>query len=60
MFIVYDVTVWGLHQIDLYLFILCNSNVIDVDPLRLVELLVFLNFPEIKVDKSTKTVGSTM
>ena len=36
LFIVYDVTVWGLHQINLSRFIVCNSNVVNADPLRLV------------------------
>ena len=35
LFIVYDVIVWGLHQIDTSMFIVYNSNVIDVDLLRL-------------------------
>ena len=46
---------WGLHHIDLSLFIVHNSNVVDADQLRLVYLFVFLcNCPHIKADKSTK------
>ncbi len=47
-------TTWGLQHINLSLFIICYSYVVDADPLRLVFLFVFLCCPQIKADKSTK------